>query len=113
MVEPGERRMEPWRSALVCNLKSKVFNNAEGPLKAQSSIQAQGLSTMVGTLKAQRVQIGVRREFCREGNNMCACSDGGPLECSGKRHTCEKPFKDDSFSLPLAYFTQYLAFQLH
>lgn len=44
-----------------------MFNNAEGPLKAQSSIQAQGLSTMVGKLKAQRVQSGIRREFGREG----------------------------------------------
>lgn len=40
-----------------------MFNNAEGPLKAQSSIQAHGLSTMVGKLKAQRVQSGVRRKF--------------------------------------------------
>lgn len=87
MVEPGEKRMEPWRSALVCNLKSKVLNNAEGPLKAQSSIQAQGLSTMVGKLKAQRVQSGVRCEFGREGNKMCAFSEGGLLECSDKLRT--------------------------
>lgn len=44
-----------------------MFNNAEGPLKAQSSIQAQGLSTMVGKLKAQRVQSDVRCEFGKEG----------------------------------------------
>lgn len=86
--------MEPWRSALVCNLKSKVFNNAEGPLKARSSIQAQGLSTMVGKLKAQRVQIGVRCEFGGEANKMCAFIQGGPLEYSCERHTCEKPLKD-------------------
>lgn len=75
-VEPGEKRMEPWRSALVCNLKSKVFNNAEGPLKAQSSIQVQWLSTMVGKLKAKRAQSGVRFEFGRKGKKMCPVKVG-------------------------------------
>lgn len=66
-----------------------MFNNAEEPLKAQSSIQVQGLSTMVGKLKAQRVQSGVH-EFGREGNEMCVFSEGGRLECRDKLHICEK-----------------------
>lgn len=54
-----------------------MFNNAEGPLKAQSSIQAQGLSTMVGKLKAQRVQSGVRREFEGRGKKTALSAKAG------------------------------------
>lgn len=39
------------RRALAFHLKSKVFNNVESPLKAQSSIQALRLSTMLGKVK--------------------------------------------------------------
>lgn len=45
------------RNALAIHLKFKVFNNVEGGLKAQSSIQAQRLSTMSGKLKAQFVPL--------------------------------------------------------
>lgn len=61
-----------------------MFNNAEGPLKAQSSIQAQGLSTMVGKLKPQRVQSGVSCEFGREEKKCALFNEDGPLECSDK-----------------------------
>lgn len=37
------------------HLKSKVFNNVESPLKAQSGIQALRWPTMVGKLKGQLV----------------------------------------------------------
>lgn len=47
------------RHALAFHLKSKVFNNVGGPFKAQSSIQAQRMSTMLGKLKAQLVPSSV------------------------------------------------------
>lgn len=47
------------RNALAFHLKSKVFNNVESPLKAQSSSQAQRLSTLLGKLKAQLVPSSV------------------------------------------------------
>lgn len=49
------------------HLKSKVFNNVGSPLKAQSSIQAQRLSTMLGNLKAQLVPSTV----CGGFRNLC------------------------------------------
>lgn len=55
------------RNAVAFHLKSKVFNNVERPLKAQSSIQAQRLSTMSGKLKAQLVPSSV----CGGFGNLC------------------------------------------
>lgn len=59
------------RSALVFHLKSKVFNNVERPLKAQASIQAQRLSTMVGKLKAQLGRSSVCGGFGKLYVNVC------------------------------------------
>lgn len=42
-------------NALEFRLKSKVFNNVERTLKAQPSIQAQRMSTVLGKLKVQLV----------------------------------------------------------
>lgn len=42
-------------NALEFHLKSKVFNNVERTLKAQPSIQAQRMSTVLGQLKVQLV----------------------------------------------------------
>lgn len=57
------------RHALAFHLKSKVFNNVESPLKAQSSSQPQRLSTMLGKLKAQLVPSTV----CGGYGNLCVC----------------------------------------
>lgn len=54
-------------NALALHFKSEVFNNVESPLKAQSSIQAQRLSTALGELKAQLVPSSVCGEF------VCVC----------------------------------------
>lgn len=62
------------RNALALHLKSEVFNNVESPLKAQSSIQAQRLSTMLGKLKVQLVPSSVCGTFgsvC--GAYFCVC----------------------------------------
>lgn len=55
------------------HLKSKVFNNVERPLKAQSSIQAQRLSTMLGNLKAQLVPSTVCGGFWKPVRCIFVC----------------------------------------
>lgn len=52
-------------NTLVFHVKSKVFNNAENPLEARASIQAQTLPTMFGKLKAQLVLCCVCTRFCK------------------------------------------------
>lgn len=54
------------------HLKSKVFNNVERPLKAQSSIQVQRSSTMVGKLKAQLVPSSLYGGFLKQ-EDLCMC----------------------------------------